>query len=406
MRELTVDASQDLLTSDVLLTLQLRTDNEPLLPNLRSLECEAASEAFIPFIPLFLSPGTIEITLKFAASAPTVMVASAIARLSKLCPNIQSLQLDVLPRNRVITEAASELLLGCNQDTLQRFFVNSPLNEDAHGYLHKFPKLRRLWAFIQGPTWLPPAGLPDLETIYVRWDSGHDWLQGFRGATIGKLKTVTFCSTSESQLDGFLEEFQSVALTTSIQASLSGFSFRTSRSWAPNYSSLLGFKQLTALEVEFSCRDGCSSKVDDDIITSLARAMPKLEILRLGEAPCSALTGVTLKGLVALASHCIQLSELRVHLEAKELAKATASTEPPCLSENAPTVLRASCALTNLQVGETPIEPQIVSAVALTLLQIFPRIHNVEYVDPRWESVKETIKLFKRIGGHIDHTSK
>jgi len=31
---------------------------------------------------------------------------------------------------------------------------------------------------------------------------------------------------------------------------------------------------------------------------------------------------------------------------------------------------------------------------------------SVEYVDPGWESVTRTIRLFKRIGGCVDHTSK
>jgi len=51
IRTLEVDDSKDLVTSDVLLKLQLRTGNEPLLPRLVTFECKAVSEAFIPFIP-------------------------------------------------------------------------------------------------------------------------------------------------------------------------------------------------------------------------------------------------------------------------------------------------------------------------------------------------------------------
>ena len=404
---LVVGDSKDLVTSDVLSALQLRTGNEPLLPRLVTFECKAVSKAFIPIIPLFLSSRTVNIRITFSASASTVMVASTIARLSTLCPNIQFLVLYSLPKNQVITEAVSELLLSCNQDTLRLFLVDSPLTEDAREILYKLPRLRWLRTAIQGSISLPTVALPDLESICVVWDSRRDWLQGFRGATIGKLKTIVLRPTSRSaQIRDFLEEFQNVVLTTSAQTSLSEFSFHTSQSWTPSYSSLLGFKQMTKLEIEFSCRDGCSSTVDDDIINSLAQAMPKLEILRLGGTPCSALTGVTLNGLVALACHCVQLSELRVHLQAGKLAEAATSTEPPYPSENATIIPRTGCALTNLQVGDVPIRRRITSAVALTLLQVFPRILNVEYVDPRWENVAETIKLFKRIGDHVDHTSK
>ena len=407
-RKLKVDPSEDLVVSDVLFVLQLRTGNEPLLPGLEAFECGAASEAFVPFIPLFLSPRTVEIRIRFAASAPTVMVASTIARFSTLCPNIQSLILDPLPRSQVTTEAVSEMLLACNRGTLRVFCVNCPLTEEARGFLHTLPKLCQLWVFAQGQTSLPPLELPDLDMVRIEWDSGCDWLQGFCGATIGKLKIISFRPVPGStQIGGFLEKFQAVALATSLQNTLSEFKFRTSQSWNPSYSSLLIFTQMRVLEIEFSCRNpGCSSTVDDNIVTSLARAMPKLEILRLGKAPCSALTGVTLTGLVALACHCSHLSELRIHMQAGGLGEATADTEQPRLSENAVVIPRVDCALTVLQVGEAPIPQEAVPAVALTLLQVFPRIANVEHVDPRWESVVEMIKLFRRIGGRIYHASK
>ena len=335
------------------------------------------------------------------------MLASTIARLPKLCPNIQRLHLHPLPQKQVITEAVSEMLLACNRDTLQVFRVNYPLTEEARVFLHTLPKLRNLWVSMKGPTSLPPLALPDLDVIYIEWDFGRDWFQGFCGATIGKLKTITFRPLPGSaQIGGFLEEFQTVALATSLQNTLSAFRFWTSQSWNPNYSSLFTFKQMTELDIEFSCDNGCSSTVDDDTVTSLARVMPNLKILRLGKAPCSALTGVTLKGLVALAYHCLQLSELRVHVQARELGEATTGIEPPRPSGNAAVIPRADCALTDLQVGEAPIPQEVASTVALTLLQVFPRITNIGHVDPRWESVVETIKRFRRIGGHIDYTSK
>jgi len=362
----------------------------------------------MPFIPWFLSPRTVRIDIKFAANAPTVMAASTIAWFSTLCPDVQHLQLDCLPRNQVITEAVSEMLLACNRNTLQTFYVNCPLTDEARGFLHTLPKLRQLWIFTQGQTSLPPLTLPNLNLMYFGWDSGRDWLQAFSEATFGKLETITFRPISSSaQIGGFLEEFKVVALAASVQNTLSQFKFCTSQSWNPNYSSLLVFKQMELLQIEFSCRNGCSSTVDDNIVTSLARAMPKLEILRLGGAPCSALTGVTLRGLVALSCHCPRLSELRIHVQAGELAEATTGTEPPLLpSGDAAVIPRVDCALKVLQVGEAPITREAASAVAVTLLQVFPRIVNVDHVDGRWGSVVEMIKLFRQIGGHIDHTSK
>jgi len=50
--------------------------------------------------------------------------------------------------------------------------VESPLTEDARGILYKFPKLRRLRTVMQGPKLLPQVTLPDLEAIYIQWNSG------------------------------------------------------------------------------------------------------------------------------------------------------------------------------------------------------------------------------------------
>ena len=48
-----------------------------------------------------------------------------------------------------------------------------------------------------------------------------------------------------------------------------------------NYSSLLSFTHLTELPAKF-CDGGCSSTVEDDVITSLARTMPNPQTLYLG----------------------------------------------------------------------------------------------------------------------------
>jgi len=407
IRVLRVDASTDLLTPDVLLALQLRTNNEPLLPRLECFVCKNTTGDFIPSIPLFLSPKTTNISITFAPDSPTVTIALTIVRFPTLCPHITTLILKPLPRNPTITEAVSEMLLACNRDTLRMFFVDSPLTEDARRTLYKLPELRGLWATIKGPTSLPRVTLPNLEVVFIQWDSGCDWLQGFRGATIGKLKTIILHSLSgPTQIGKFLEEFQSTASTTSAQNTLSKFTLYTPQSWTPNYTSLLGFRQMTNLRIEFSCHINCSSNVDDNIVIDLAQAMSQLEVLSLGRHPCRAVGGVTFKGLIALALHCPQLSKLRVHFQANRLAKATSTTDPPSPSDPSAVIPQTNCALTGLQVGEIPISESSVLAVGLTLLRIFPKIFNIEYINPQWGSVAEMVKLSKRIDSHIHHASK
>ena len=331
-----MDATKDPVTPDVLFALQLRTANEPLFPKLEFFKCENTTEAFIPFIPSFLSHETTSIDIEFTEDLPTVMVASLIIKLSKLCPDLERITLDLLPRDPVITEAVSDLLLTCNRDSLQWFDADSPLTEEANEVVFQLPKLSELWVVIQGHTRIPPVALPELSSVVLQYDH-PGWLQGFRGAILGRLEEVYFMSQSE-QIGDFLGEFKSVALTTSAPTTLSTFNFKTLRSWDLDYRSLLPFMQLKVLQIGFSCNNHCSSRVDDNIIIDLARSMPKLEILGLGNSPCKTIGGVTSKGLVALARGCRHLSKLRIHFQTASLVETATGARVPAPSDDETTV--------------------------------------------------------------------
>ena len=376
--------------------MQLHTANDPWFPRVREFECVEATEALIPFIHLFLSPKTTDIDIGFAEDLPAVVVAPAISRFSKLCPNLECIGLGGLRRDPVITEAVSEMLLACNRDTLEIFHVDSPLTEETREVVLRLPRLSRLRVVLQGPTSLPTVALPNLIAVDIEYNGDHNWLRGFRGATLGKLEIAAFRSDFE-QIGDFLQAFESVALAASAQNTLSDFEFYTSYPWNPNYSSLFSFNQLKKVVIEFTCGGGCSSTVDDDIIVNLARAMPKLEVLRLGGAPCATHTGVTVNGLIGLAHRCPHLSKLRIHFQAFTLIEELAGATVPSSSDK-PVSRREDCALTDLEVGDTPISAGLESTVAQTLLQIFPHILNVEYTNRGWETIANTIKDSRQVG--------
>jgi hypothetical protein len=139
--------------------------------------------------------------------------------------------------------------------------------------------------------------------------------------------------------------------------------------------------------------------------------MPKLEILKLGLAPCRVRTGATVKGLIDLASRCPHLLQLRVHFQTSGLLRAASNaTETSSLDREA-VVQRKDCALTDLEVGDIPIlemytPGRSAAILPLILLQIFPCILNVEYTNPKWERVAKTIKDFRRIGAFVGRTGK
>ena len=395
MRSLRERGALDVLSLEVFSSLQRCAINEPLFPNLRSLELWRVTAEFTPFIPLFLSHRTSAIVITSNGfDLPEPVVASMITTFQTLCPNLEEIRFHPLPRDQIVTAAISGLVLSSNPNTLRYFYVDSPLTEEARGVLYKLPELRGLWVIIEGPTSLPTVMLPNLVKLDVEYDHDSDWLQGFRGATLGKLASVTFRPGYQSN-ENFLEAFESVALTTSATTTLSQFKFYTSYPWRPNHRSLLRFTQLTELIIEFPCGSICSSNVDDDIIGTLAQTMPKLETLQLGDPPCREFpTGVTAEGLAVLANHCPGLSILRIHFQVASLGVPLAISG--MASNTGPAAPQRDCALKELEVGLIPVPEELVTMVALTLTCIFPRIAYVEYSDESWGEVMDVIRCTPR----------
>ena len=390
MRELDNFCTPEFPPVEVLSAIQLRAINEPLFPNLKSLFLWALGGSYVPYIPLFLSPRITSILLTFYGSdLPKAVVASVVATLPTLCPNLRAITLHSLPKDPAVTAAVSRMLFDTNQNTLRKFHVDSPLTDRASEVIYKLPSLCDLSVIIERETLLPPALLPNLTDLAISCDDEDDWPQLFHGATLGKLKSVTFYLQSE-QIGDFLEAFERAALSSSVQNTLSKFSLSASFPWNPNYSSFLPFTQMEDLEIEFSCDGGCSSTVDDDIIINLSQAMPKLIDLKLGGYPCRQFTtGVTAKGLMALAHYCRRLISLRIHFQVASL------TIPPAISEMAPYAKPpfswTNCGSLDLMVGDIPVPEESVLMVALTLLRIFPGITVVHSDNEGWEKVDDAI---------------
>ncbi|KAF9786362.1 hypothetical protein BJ322DRAFT_1059266 [Thelephora terrestris] len=397
MRHLEEDAIVDVVSPQVLSVLQFRASSEPLFPNLQSFILCDTRGGLIPFIPLFLSPRTTAFTIfsYSGANLPRAVTASMIAALPTLCPNLQRIRLYHLPTDPIIAAAVSELLFTTNLKTLSDFHANFPLVEEAREVIYKLPGLRRFQTRISGPTTVPTMVLPNLVRLEIEYDCGHDWLQGFRGASLGKLASV-WINTKSDSIGDFLKAFECVALTTSIPATLLTFRLHTVREWRPNYHHLLPFTQLETLVIHFSCKLGCPSTIDDDTIVHLARAIPNLTTLQFGLRPCRTAAGVTPKGLSALALYCLHLSELRIHFRA-------ASFDPPTMPGFIPsdcTVPREVCALTNLDVGDIPIPDKFALMVALTLTRIFPCLKWIDYSDGRWREVAMAIGISNELADY------
>ena len=401
MRELRDRNALTTLSLEVSSVMQLHAANEPLLPNITTLDLWDIREPSILFIPSLLSPTITTIFFgSLASHLPTSVIASVIANLPTHCPNLQDITFQYLPRNPMITAAVSNMFFAINRNTLWKFHVPSPLTEEAREAISKSQNLRRLLVVIEKGTSIPSASLPNLTHLQIKCGDGSDVLQLFRGATFGELDSVDFGIESKP-IGDFFEAFNGATFSSSIWNTLSAIRLTTKWPWNPNYSSLLPFTRLVDLVILFPCDDVCSA-VDDSIVINLSRAMPELRILRLGDDPCDKFTGgVTVKGLVALAHNCPNLSSLCIHLQVASLS------DPPTglktTRDAGHSALWTGCALTKLEVGWIPVPERSASIVALTLLRIFPRIEFIEFVDKGWFEVEGLICRSKEI---LDCSSK
>ena len=390
MRELEYTVTRDSPSPEFFSAIKLCTINEPLFPNLKTLEFLVIMEYFIPFIPLFPSQRTTSITLEFYTDLPKATFASVITALPTLSPDLQAIYLYGLPINPMATAAVSKMLLLTNRNTLQELHVDSPLTEDASELLCELPNLRCLSVDIGRETPLPSASLPNLTKLSITCDDEYGWPRLFHGATFGKLECVEFYLLGSGQIGDFLGAFKRAALSPSVRNTLSEFCILAQHPWNPTYSSLLPFTQLVDLDIGLPCDGRCSSTVDDDIVISLSRAMPKLRTLALGSVSCKQSTGgVTTKGLLALARHCPELCILCVHLQVASLCEP--SVIPGIVHNAGPAASWADCDLMKLSVGEAPVPERSAMMIALTLLRIFPRLEHIMFIDKGWGEVEKAI---------------
>ena len=167
----------------------------------------------------------------------------------------------------------------------------------------------------------------------------------------------------------------------------------------------LAFKNLTTLEVGPFCPpDGCSFDLTDDGITTITKALPRIQKLLLGQ-PCWLNTcQTTFKSLVALSANCVELTELAVHFNTINIVqdvKSLLETKDPDVQK-----LRngSRCGVTSLQVFLTPlvVDGPATELLANGLLFVFPALGPSPVYYPErgagssaWSRVSTAISVLK-----------
>ena len=96
-----------------------------------------------------------------------VLVASTITVFPMLCPNLQQICLQSLPRDPTTAAAVSDFLLTINRGALQSFCAGSPLMEEASEVVSELPDLCSLAVVVEGDASSPSLVLPNLRGLVV-----------------------------------------------------------------------------------------------------------------------------------------------------------------------------------------------------------------------------------------------
>ena len=126
----------------------------------------------------------------------------------------------------------------------------------------------------------------------------------------------------------------------------------------------------------------------DDYTINLAQAMPEMEVLRLSKTPCH-----TPHRHHGQRTDWPRLSKLRAHFQIASFVDAGT----PSRLDHEPVGWWGVCVLEDLEVGEIPIPGSSALTVTLTLLQIFPSLINIKYINQGWKTVADTIKHCRQI---------
>ncbi|OJA15142.1 hypothetical protein AZE42_04693 [Rhizopogon vesiculosus] len=137
---------------------------------------------------------------------------------------------------------------------------------------------------------------------------------------------------------------------------------------------MLSFDAVAPL-LSFSCLkkidlgDFCTSAIDDAMIKTMAQSWPRLKEFSLGCRACWQIPpSLTFTGLVHLIRHCQDLREIAIRFRASVIIR---DSEP--FSKTIPNVK-----ITDIYVGNPPIDAGIAAAVACQLHTLLPNLTSVD----------------------------
>lgn len=377
---------------DAIQLLSARFSTQPMLPLLRSLDLMSVSGARLrTCVPLLVSPHLAHVRLYFGDNSPERCL-PVINTLIRAAGSLESVE--VIPEfdGPEMQDAVSKLLLNCNPNLLSSFCVASPISEAALLHAAQLPELREF--SVRGGTPglsdpLPLTMFPSLRTILISTGRLPTWFEVLRHIQSKHLKDLSI----DFEDNGNLSAISSHLQYSGIHRTLTGLRICPRGGWiidGVSIAPLLVLGELTSLTIFKACEDQCIFLLSDEDIEHLVKAMPKLEDLSLGTTPCphQMPDNLTVKSLLAIAKHCKALETLRIHINCKSIVMGTGGREFPGpfnFHTEVPSEVISSdydgCLLRSATFGSCPIPmgEEGGTILALTLLQLFPRLNDVRW---------------------------
>ena len=396
MRQVSLD-ERTVIVEDAFRKLRLNSPAGGWFPALQDLSwCITKSD--IPYIDLFISPHLKKISIYMPWSqryseVPRDILAAIISTISTLpTSTLQSLSVDVKCATHVayFKDFLSPVALRCGP-SLTEFASPVPLSDAAINHLIQLPHLR-IWR-IEGPP--PHYSTPSLPLIFPPLTE----------LTLGEGAACGWLSLFERSQDG-ASTMQGVAPLSWVKDSLKSLDIEELSGHIINISftsQIRLFQNLTHLWITAHCPDEDDDqyifRLNDDDVTNLAVALPRLEFLSLG-APCPKNTcTTTIACLLQISVHCVGLKELEFHFNSTRIVDDLENiSKDPQLQELR---LLPKCTLSCLYVDEIPLaldEPGL-EIMANGIIVIFPSLTCCVGKRRGWVEVSNGIRELRKLRG-------
>ena len=366
MREVRVDELDP--TEEVLSRLNSLAGWFPVLQDL-SWGC---TESNLPYANLFFSPHLERVSIHTPCPTtgfkdPPKFRATIASTFSTLpVSTLQSLSVEI----RFVTDSTdfkdfpSSLVLRCGS-SLTKFTSTIPLSNTAVNHLVHLPRLRTWHVKGSPPNYSAsslPLAFPPLEEFTSEGDAAHKWLSLF-----GPLEDNVLTVQGVTPLHKMKNSLKTLKIEDTFGPAIN----------ISSISSIQVFHNLINLNVwghDEDREDLCTFGLNNDNVTELAMALPRLESLLLGRPCAKNICSTNVACLLPISVHCVKLQKLQVHFNTTNIVGDLKNiSEDPRFQElwSLP-----KCVLSHLDVWRIPLTLNEFSLkiVADGMIAIFPSL--------------------------------